>query len=742
MAAKKTSETVHFRVESRLLRELGEQLVSEPKIALTELVKNAYDADTSCCAVLYSDSKIHVVDDGHGMTFAEFKARWMSIATSNKVTQKTSRKYGRKLTGSKGIGRFAARFLGSHLTLVSTAFDKESKSMQKLTAVFDWEQLDSVEDITEIEIPVQVEKASGVTTGTVLTISNLRYEISEKDLNSVKNGMMHVTGAISSMVPDDWLTDPIGANSETVDPGFDLVINDVSSQAAAGYSSLADQLVSRFVGKAEITISSKKLGVKVWHSGHSATKPILRKTYPYPNEIGCEVKAVLYWFPRRKGVFKDLDVDGRRAWSWVTENSGVNIFDHGFQISPYGTEDDDWLLLDRDNTRSERHWQSELMLKYFPMSPEVAGSTSLNPMLKLPGNHQILGAALLDSDSVEDSNSQKLIPSMDRQGYVDNAGYESLFQGVRFGVELIAHFDKQIQLEEARKEKEAKAAKTRREIREVVSEIEQAPGLSKTDKKVLIQRYEHLATNVDEIERYDRDARASLETMSLLGVIAGFMTHEYEAALMELERASRELKKAAKTDPRFKEHSSNLNENVRVFSEYIEYTQSFIGSLTRRTSGKYKVKASIKHIVDTFSRLSAEYEFEVDFDDIKATLGGPPVQYAVYQGVVLNLYTNAVKALIEVPSGKRIVRFIAWDDAGYHHLQIMDTGKGIPAVLSQRIWDPLFTTTSKDKGPLGTGMGLGLALVKQVVESNGGQVALVDAPGEYSTCFEVKFPLK
>ena len=744
MANKPSSKTVRFRIESRLLRELGEQLVSEPNIALTELVKNAYDADASSCAILYSESTILITDTGHGMTLAEFEGRWMSIATSNKVKQKTSRLYNRKLTGSKGIGRFAARFLGSHLTLISTAYDPKTKSMRQLTAIFDWKKLDSVDDIMQIDIPVTIEDAPKASPSTVLTIRELRYPVSEEDLQSVKNGIMHVTSAVSGLMPESWLSDQpeTSSQSASTDPGFDLIINHVSSINDNGVSSLAEQLANRYVAKAEIQISNSKLSAAVWHSQHNTSKPIFRKTYKYPNTIGCEVKAILYWFPRRKGVFQGVGVDGRRAWSWVKDNAGVSIFDHGFRINPYGTKDDDWLFLDTDNASNRRKWRSDLMKDKFGMDAETFSSTSLNPMLKLPANHQILGAAIISSDSSEDSNSDKLIPSMDRQGYVENEGYQGLFRAVRFGVELIAHFDKQVQLEEARKEKEAEVEKTREGIKIAINEIENAPGLSKSDKKHLVQHYKNLATSVEGIERYNRDARESLETMSLLGVIAGFMTHEYEAALMELERASNELKKAAKRDSRFQVHASKLNKNVQAFSEYIEYTQSFIGNLTRGEINSYKVKSLIEHIIDTFSRLSSEYDFELDIGDIPARLPGPSVQYAVYQGVVLNLYTNAVKALIESPSGERIVRFVAWNDGDRHTLQVMDTGKGIPSELSQRIWDPLFTTTSRNKGPLGTGMGLGLALVKKVVQANSGDVSLIEAPSKYSTCFQVTFPLE
>ena len=126
-----------FSIESRLLRELGERLVRQPEVALLELVTNAYDADAVRCEIrIDGNDAIEVADDGVGMTLADFTSGWMRIGTSSKGKRSESPKFGRPITGEKGIGRFAARFLGERLDLVSTAFDKERKANTRLEASF------------------------------------------------------------------------------------------------------------------------------------------------------------------------------------------------------------------------------------------------------------------------------------------------------------------------------------------------------------------------------------------------------------------------------------------------------------------------------------------------------------------------------------------------------------------------------------------------------------------------------
>src|SRR4051812_37614651 len=99
-----------FSVDAAILQELGERLIGRPAIALGELVKNSFDADASTCRIEISADAVVVTDDGTGMSEDDFLNYWMRIGTTHKVDQGTSKKYGRPLTGSKGIGRLSAQF--------------------------------------------------------------------------------------------------------------------------------------------------------------------------------------------------------------------------------------------------------------------------------------------------------------------------------------------------------------------------------------------------------------------------------------------------------------------------------------------------------------------------------------------------------------------------------------------------------------------------------------------------------
>ena len=102
--------------------------------------------------------------------------------------------------------------------------------------------------------------------------------------------------------------------------------------------------------------------------------------------------------------------------------------------------------------------------------------------------------------------------------------------------------------------------------------------------------------------------------------------------------------------------------------------------------------------------------------------------------VAANLLDNAIKY---TPAGGR-VEVSARHEGGRAVLRVSDTGLGIPADEQPRIWDRLFRG---DQSRAERGLGLGLSLVKAVVEAHGGVVSVDSQLGRGST-FTVSLPLE
>ncbi len=729
---------VQFTIESRVLRELGERLVSDAEVALTELIKNAFDADASECSITLSDNKLVIQDNGNGMNFHDFETKWMRIATGNKEQNPISTRYQRKLTGSKGVGRFAVRFLGKRLLLKSVAQNSEGK-LNKLTAEFDWTSLDQNVDILDLKVPYFLEPTSEPQ-GTTLEIFDLRVAIEQRTLYNVKSGILGIASPVYAFLND--APEHVKArfsldNSE--DPGFNVLFEeDIHEQEDT--RPLAAIVLANSVASVSIDFHGDELNVVV---SHSLRGEVFREAYTIANMIGSDVYVDVRYFPKRAGVFqRNDDFRAPAAWDWVRANNGVKVYDHGFHIKPYGTNDDDWLQLDHDTAYNRRRWRSYLTNQLFPMDPADAAQPKRNPMVGLPTNYQTVGAIFLDSLSLENANEDALSPSMDRQGFIANAGFTQLRDLTRFAVELIAHFDKKIQLEEEEKERNARYEQRTVEIDSAIREIQNSATLNREDKDRIITHYARVKSDIKNLDEYDRNSREGLETMSLLGVVAGFMTHEFQAALMHLENAANTIRSLAKRDPSLNHEVEAINNSIKYFTGYIDYTKLFVSNLHLTDVKPYKVRPTIQHVVSTFDKFQIERGVKVDISEINKMLVAPLIPAAMYQGIVHNLYTNALKILLSSSQDQKMIVIQSWNDKGKNILQVLDNGPGIAPEVERRIWDPLYTTTSSGNNPLGSGMGLGLPLVRKVVLARRGTIELVPPPEGFSTCFRVELPLE
>jgi len=729
---------ISFTVESRVLRELGERLVKQPEVAVVELLKNAYDADATECSIDWLPKTLTISDNGQGMTLQRFTEGWMRIGTSSKLASRVSNKFGRTITGEKGIGRFAVRFLGRTLHLESVADDEKLKKRTKLSADFDWFTFDQLEDLGDLEVPYRLETTDSETpTGTKLMISRLRPEVTRLNLKQVRTSSLDVLTPLRSLFETAKPNTRRPTSQAGRDDGFTLKLSQGATEDAEP-PDVAAAILDRFSLRATLRISKARLKLEVYK--RDEPKPYLAVNERFPNEIGT-VYADIRFFPRREGAFTGLPVDGRRAQSWISDNSGVAVFDRSFRVQPYGNPSDDWLNLQADAERNRRDPRSNIAKKHFPMSANVRGSTSENWMLRLPSSNQLVGLVMVEGrrDDIV-AATEGLVASADREGFVENTAFTELQDTIRGAVEAMAYADRSIQREQEKARREASIKTLRRDTRAAIKEIERNPNIPERDKGSIVLAITQTQRRAEQQEETARAREQQLEVMSLLGVAAGFMSHEFGVALDELEATHKDLIALARRDARFRSTAEQFALHIKRLRDFVAYSSGYIQGARGTPSEPYPVRPRLLQVKRVFGKYAEDRNIRVNIL-AEPSLMAPLLPPSLYNGVALNLYTNALKAVTATIGKDGEIRFRAWDDARWHYLEVCDTGVGIPGALRERIFDPLFTTTQSQNDPLGSGMGLGLALVRQGVEAFRGHVDVVDPPPEFSTCIRVRFPL-
>lgn len=165
------SSEAHFSVDTRLTRLLGETYRSS-EAALKELIDNAWDADASSVWVtlpgMVSGDPIVVRDDGSGMTSHEMRGEYLNIASDRRTrTGERSPKFGRKVKGRKGIGKFAGLTLAGQMVVQSAA-----RKRRCTLTINKKDLIDYKEDLEAVPLPFTEEDADDET-GTIVTLSLL-----------------------------------------------------------------------------------------------------------------------------------------------------------------------------------------------------------------------------------------------------------------------------------------------------------------------------------------------------------------------------------------------------------------------------------------------------------------------------------------------------------------------------------------------------------------------------------------
>lgn len=584
------------------------------------------------------------------------------------------------------------------------------------------------QDLGKLKVDYTLRKAGpDQQRGTTLTISDLRSNVEDIDWWKVRTGSIGVVTAVRSLLPPQ--TKPKGSD----DPGFRLITSDDD-----GSEDLSKSLLSHFVLKASVKLEKDRLTIDVYRNDDA--EPYLKISDKYPNDIGF-LRADIRFFPKRAGTFSGASVDGREAYGWVRDNSGVKVFDRGFQIQPYGEARDDWLQLREHAARNERDPHSSIAKKHYSMSQEVKADPGLNWMLRLPEPAQLIGAVSVRGKRSRGPDPKGLIAAADREGFIDNEAYDQLNDIVRGAVELIAVADRQAQLEQQERETQEALEKSREETQASIEQITNDPRLDSQQRERIVAMLMESQARLEHQEETSREREQKLEIMSLLGVVGGFMTHEFGTAIAELKETKRDLDALAKEDEGFRDRAKSFGRHIKKLESFVAYSQLYIRSAKNVPDKTYPALPRLAQVKKLFLDYASARDIEINVETEK-DVDAPRVPVALYNGIAQNLLTNALKAVTaSTDTERRTVVLRAWNEGSRHHLQVSDTGIGIPGPMRELVFDPLFTTTEDRRDPLGSGMGLGLALVRRGAAAFGGKANLVDPPPGFSTSVEVSFPM-
>lgn len=709
-------DSIRFSVDAAHIQRLGEQLVSKQETALSELIKNAYDADATEVTLDFTrhtriGGTLRIADNGTGMTEAVIRSSWMRISTNLKEDEPRSPVFGRTRAGRKGIGRFSVQRLGQRLQFTS----KPAGEPVGYRVQFHWDEAFRA-GVSLADVFSRIERfdKDPDDQGTALEIIDLRDAWSQAAIERVWRAVVLLQApfplSVSARPGDQSQGDAVQ------DPGFHVVINDVTQAKQTELFSIERSFLDRAAATIEAAVDEDGRGFVRLKS----TKLDIDDAEECPNRY---LATGPFRVESRYFIFEPSLLGGMSqaaAAAMGREFGGIRIYRNGFRVQPYGDSSDDWLAFAYDTGRRS--------------------------IIVPANNNNFFGHVTISSLA-----NPLLEETSSREGLIENEAFDELREFTRWALEWAA-----LRVAAVRKRKQRAGEKgftsTRIKPSAMVDDMLRRHGVheSVAGEPDARARSEDLHQLAQVVRAYEDDVEAkiaaSLEYEEMLRVLASLglsisvFGHEVKGAesailadLLLLDDLIGEL-----PDNRLRHDFRAQHSDLETSAGRLFDIGGYIGALMSRTESRELRDLSVKGAVDRFTRQFENYmakqRVEFDVDVQPAELRTTPMHAAEFDSVLLNFLTNSIKSMKRAKVEKRRVRIEARRQGRHIALAFEDNGAGIAPELHDRIFDPFFTTTmSEDDGVAGPGTGLGLKIVSDVAESYGG-AAYVGSPSEGYTC--------
>jgi len=120
-----------------------------------------------------------------------------------------------------------------------------------------------------------------------------------------------------------------------------------------------------------------------------------------------------------------------------------------------------------------------------------------------------------------------------------------------------------------------------------------------------------------------------------------------------------------------------------------------------------------------------------------------PILKAELNSIYFNLLTNAIKAVLSPGITDRRIT-VTGTRAGDEIVAVFaDTGCGVPQDIAEELFEPFVTRShNPSDASLGRGTGLGLYILREIVNDYGGKVGIIEPPKGYVTGFDIRLPAR
>ena len=729
---------VRFSVDAGVINRLGKELVGRAETALSELVKNGYDADASVVDLTFINSErvggtLRIKDNGSGMTRNQLINGFMRISSTDKVHFPKSPNFGRVRAGKKGIGRFATQRLGNKLTIITQTESAE----EALEVIIEWDQF--LADTELFSVSSQIKSVNKKNSpGTLLIIDGLREAWSDVAIKRVYR-------YVSALLQPFPLSKQLPKSKS--DPGFKVTFyrkNSHGNKSAIidDQKAFLDQALAQINGRVDDkgkgywSLISERLNIDLNDLAVSKGK---EEITPYTYIKNIHLRAFYYIF--------DTSLIPSQQLTFIRDTlrvqGGIRVYRNGFRVLPYGERDDDWAGLEesvRGNVILPPHGNNNFVGfveivdpegKLFEETASREGLFENDAFNELSDfSYQVLIGAVL---KIAEARNRKGTASQKRPG-ISETPTQTIEKAASKAIEVVEELKQEVELVGHTEQNSTPATTQQRPSHTNLVALEESL------KIIVGANQEQRAENTRLIDEINQ-----LRVLAGIGLVIGQFIHEIKTYVTAFRLDIHELLKLLGGNDEAVTILQNLDTNVQAFTTYRSYFErTFSDNVSRELQ-----PIELREVVDPFVKT-----IEPDAKRSGILIHAPtfegyglftvPMHRSEWASMLFNFYSNAKKAIIRAKR-KGEIQIRCGKTDRYVFLEFSDNGDGIPTNNEDKIFDAFFTTSQPASRNAEyqeelTGMGLGLKIVRDIIESYRGEVHVVTPQGNFSTTIRVEIP--
>lgn len=686
-----------FRPRARLIKTIGEELISNDNVAITELVKNSYDAGSQIVDITFNGSvkkkevikrtaqkeikkeesyiekegaSIIIFDEGSGMSFETIETAWMEPATNYKKKQE-NKNLNRRFSGEKGIGRFASAKLSSKLELVT-----RKRGEDETVVNFDWDVFSDEERyLDNVKIKWIVRPAQEIkTSGTILKLTGLNDDWDETKINDLRVALSRL---LNPVVPNEDFLISLNLPKE-ISPSLSGLVERPETLNRPNYYIKGQVLEDG--NPANVLFFSKSIGkeekIDFKPSGFSKEKPYTAGAFSFEFKVwNRDTDNLSNLANETDSIVSDVKRD-------LDDLCGISIYRDGIRVLPYGNKNNDWVRLDLRRVN--------------------------NPTMRL-SNNQIVGYVSIGLDT-----NPLLKDQSNREGIVESTAFEDLKEYIKV---ILNEVEQRRYSERPRENQTNEYSKRslfeRLSLSSLSDEIKEKPR----DTKEIISLIDRKEKEIKETVSKIQEVISRYRRLSTLGQLIDPIIHDGNNFLNKIDlKTNIIIKETEKNDCNLSKIATKASEiqTVRVdFSQLFKRIEPF--------GGRKRGRPSSVILEDVIMNQFLINEEELKKNAVRYSVSNTQHRVTIDESelavILMNLIQNSIYWLSTVDKDRKI-HVTVTDESDGLAIIISDNGPGVKEGTEESIFEPYFSTKPN-------GIGLGLAIVGEIMADYDGELSLV-----------------